>query len=96
MSEIDRGGILSVDLGQLEAAQSLGMRRPADAARIVLPQALRVIIPPTGNEVISMLKYTSLVAFVGIAELDYQAQATMPRPTGRSRRSSRSRCGTSR
>jgi polar amino acid transport system permease protein len=77
MSEIYRGGILSVDGGQIEAAQSLGMRRQLTMRRIVLPQALRVIIPPTGNEVISMLKTTSLVAFVGIAELLYQAQATI-------------------
>jgi polar amino acid transport system permease protein len=77
MSEIYRAGILSVHAGQVEAAQSLGMRRALLMRRVVLPQALRVIIPPTGNEVISMLKTTSLVAFVGIAELLYQAQATI-------------------
>jgi len=77
MSEIYRAGILSVDQGQVEAAQSLGMHRALTMRRIVLPQALRVIIPPTGNEVISMLKTTSLVAGVGIAELFYQAQATI-------------------
>jgi polar amino acid transport system permease protein len=77
MSEIYRAGILSVDAGQVEAAKSLGMRRGLTLRRVVLPQALRIIIPPTGNEVISMLKTTSLVAFVGIAELDYQAQATL-------------------
>jgi len=76
MSEIVRGGILSVDAGQLEASQSLGMGRLRTLRRIVLPQAMRVIIPPTGNEVISMLKYTSLAAFVGMGELDYQAQQT--------------------
>ena len=77
MSEIIRAGVLSVDGGQVEAAQSLGMGRLLAMRRVVLPQAMRVIIPPTGNEVISMLKTSSLAAFVGIAELDYQAQQTM-------------------
>ena len=76
MSEIVRAGVLSVDGGQVEAAQSLGMGRLLTLRTVVLPQAMRVIIPPTGNEVISMLKYTSLAAFVGLAELDYQAQQT--------------------
>ncbi len=76
MSEIFRSGIQSVDGGQVEAAQSLGMHRALTLRRVVLPQAIRVIIPPTGNEVISMLKTTSLVAGVGIAELFYQGQAT--------------------
>jgi len=61
MAEIVRAGILSVDEGQLEASAALGMRRGLMMRRIVLPQAMRVIIPPTGNEVISMLKTTSLV-----------------------------------
>jgi polar amino acid transport system permease protein len=61
MSEIVRAGILSVDEGQVEAASALGMTRLQTMRRIVLPQAMRVIIPPTGNEVISMLKTTSLV-----------------------------------
>jgi polar amino acid transport system permease protein len=69
MSEIVRAGILSVDDGQAEAAQALGMRRLLIMRRVVLPQAMRVIIPPTGNEVISMLKTTSLVAFIGVADL---------------------------
>ncbi len=60
MSEIVRAGIISVDEGQAEAAQSLGMTRLQTMRRIVLPQAMRVIIPPTGNETISMLKTTSL------------------------------------
>ena len=64
MSEIVRAGIISVDEGQTEAAQSLGMTRLQTMRRIVLPQAMRVIIPPTGNETISMLKTTSL-AYVG-------------------------------
>jgi polar amino acid transport system permease protein len=69
MSEIVRAGLISVDHGQTEAAQALGMRRLQIMRRIVLPQAMRVIIPPTGNETISMLKTTSLVAFIGLQEL---------------------------
>jgi polar amino acid transport system permease protein len=69
MAEIARAGILSVDEGQTEAAQALGMSRLATLWRIVLPQAMRVIIPPTGNETISMLKNTSLVFAIGYMEL---------------------------
>jgi polar amino acid transport system permease protein len=69
MAEIVRAGLLSVDEGQNEAAAALGMRRLQIMRRIVLPQAMRVIIPPTGNETISMLKTTSLVAFIGLQEL---------------------------
>jgi polar amino acid transport system permease protein len=64
MAEIVRAGILSVDEGQAEAAAALGMGRTLVMRRIVLPQAMRVIIPPTGNELISMLKTTSLVVAV--------------------------------
>jgi polar amino acid transport system permease protein len=64
MAEIVRAGILSVSEGQTEAAAALGMRRGHIMRRIVLPQAMRVIIPPTGNELISMLKTTSLVVAV--------------------------------
>jgi polar amino acid transport system permease protein len=69
MSEIVRAGILSVDEGQSEAAASLGMRRGKIMLRIVLPQAMRVIIPPTGNETISMLKTSSLASVIGLVEL---------------------------
>jgi polar amino acid transport system permease protein len=69
MSEIVRAGILSVDEGQTEASQALGMRRLKIMRRIVLPQAMRVIIPPTGNETISMLKTTSLVSTIAFTEL---------------------------
>ncbi len=65
MAEIVRAGIISVDEGQTEAAQSLGLGRIQIMRRIVLPQAMRVIIPPTGNETISMLKNTSLVLVLG-------------------------------
>ena len=69
MAEIVRAGIISVDEGQTEAAQSLGMSRRQTLRLIVLPQAMRVIIPPTGNETISMLKTTSLVYVIAVTEL---------------------------
>lgn len=76
MSEIVRAGILSVDEGQQEAATSLGMSRMQTLRKIVLPQAMRVIVPPTGNETISMLKTTSLVTVIPVTtELFFQAQA---------------------
>jgi polar amino acid transport system permease protein len=65
MAEIVRAGIISVEQGQTEAAQALGMRRLQVMRRVVLPQAMRVIIPPTGNETISMLKTTSLAVIAG-------------------------------
>jgi polar amino acid transport system permease protein len=74
MAEIVRAGIISVEEGQSEAAQSLGMSRLQTMRRVVLPQAMRVIIPPTGNETISMLKTTSLVSFLAVSELFYAAQ----------------------
>jgi len=74
MAEIVRSGILSVGKGQTEAAEALGMRRTMLMRRIVLPQAMRIIVPPTGNEVISMLKTTSLLAFVAVPELFTTAQ----------------------
>lgn len=69
MSEIVRAGLLSVDHGQSEAAQALGMSRGLTLRRIVLPQAMRVIIPPTGNETIGMLKTTSLASTIALSEL---------------------------
>jgi polar amino acid transport system permease protein len=74
MAEIVRAGILSVDEGQGEASQALGMTRLQTMRRIVLPQAMRVIVPPTGNETISMLKTTSLVSVIAYSELLYSAQ----------------------
>jgi polar amino acid transport system permease protein len=75
MAEIVRAGILSVDEGQSEAAGALGMSRLLTLRRIVLPQAMRVVVPPTGNETISMLKTTSLVVAVPYYELLFNAQA---------------------
>jgi polar amino acid transport system permease protein len=69
MSEIVRAGIISVDEGQSEAAHSLGMSKGKGLRLIVLPQAMRLIIPPTGNETISMLKTTSLVSAVALTDL---------------------------
>jgi polar amino acid transport system permease protein len=74
MSEIVRAGILSVDQGQTEAAEALGMSRLKILRRIVLPQAMRVIIPPTGNETISMLKTTSLASVIAVGDLFTVAQ----------------------
>ena len=74
MAEIVRAGILSVEFGQSEAAQALGMTRGVTLRRIVLPQAMRVIIPPTGNETISMLKTSSLASVITVTELLYAVQ----------------------
>jgi polar amino acid transport system permease protein len=76
MAEVVRAGILSISPGQAEAAQALGMSRTQTMRRIVLPQAMRVIVPPTGNETIAMLKDTALVAFVPVSnELFFQLNA---------------------
>ena len=75
MSEIVRAGILSVDPGQTEAAKSLGMTYRLTMSRIVLPQALRVIIPPLGNEFNNMLKTTSLLSVIAVQEIFRVADA---------------------
>ncbi len=76
MAEIVRAGLLSVDKGQTEAAQALGMSRTKVLRRITLPQALRVIVPPTGNEATAMLKDTSLVSAIPLTtELFFQLRA---------------------
>ncbi|MEV7005105.1 amino acid ABC transporter permease [Streptosporangium sp. NPDC051022] len=69
MAEIVRGGILSVGRGQSAAAQALGMSRAQTLRRIVLPQAFVVIVPPTGNQVIGMLKWTAAVFVIGLPDL---------------------------
>lgn len=74
MAEIVRAGIISVDEGQVDAAKALGMHPMLTMRRIVLPQAMRVIIPPTGNEFISMLKTSSLASVVLYGELLRRAQ----------------------
>lgn len=74
MAEIVRAGIGSVDRGQTEAAHALGMSPWVTYRRVVLPQAARLIVPPTANEAISMLKLTSLVLVIGLPELMTTAQ----------------------
>jgi polar amino acid transport system permease protein len=74
MREIIRAGIDSIDKGQMEAARSLGMRQSLAMRRIVLPQALRVIVPPLGNEFNNMMKTTSLVYTIGVYELFADAE----------------------
>lgn len=69
MAEIVRGGILGIDEGQKEAAAALGMRSSIAMWRIVLPQALRMIIPPTGNQLILLLKSSSLVSVIAGGEI---------------------------
>lgn len=74
MAEIVRAGIRSVDKGQTEAAEALGMSPLTTYRRVVLPQAARLIVPPTANQTISMLKLTSLVLVIGLPELTTTAQ----------------------
>jgi len=74
MAEIIRGGILGVDAGQTEACSALGMGRALTLRRVVLPQALRSIVPPLGNELVTLLKETSLVAVIGAGDLLTMAQ----------------------
>ena len=74
MSEIIRGGILGVDRGQVEAGKALGMRPSRVFRRIVMPQAMRIIVPPTGNEIIGLLKSTALVSVISVSELLFSAQ----------------------
>lgn len=74
MAEIVRGGILAIDSGQQEAASALGMPWTKTMRRIIIPQAMVVIVPPTGNQVIGMLKSTSLVSVTSMPELLYSVQ----------------------
>jgi len=69
MTEIIRAGLISVDPGQRDAARALGMTRTLTMRRILMPQALRIIIPPTGNQFISMLKTTSLLFTIAVPEI---------------------------
>ncbi|QWK81152.1 amino acid ABC transporter permease [Ochrobactrum sp. BTU1] len=79
MSEIIRSGLMAVDPGQRQAAKSLGMTNGKSMWRIVLPQAMPVIIPPTGNQTIGMLKTSSLVSVISLADLLYSAQTIYSR-----------------
>ncbi|MEW2285740.1 amino acid ABC transporter permease [Streptomyces sp. NPDC047841] len=73
-AEVVRGGILSVDRGQIEAAQALGLSRWRRWWRIVLPQAMRAIVPPAGNMLIGTLKGTSIVSVIAVNDLLFSAQ----------------------
>lgn len=75
MAEIIRGGLLSVDRGQTETASAFGMTRGRALRRIVIPQAMRSIVPPTGNQLISMVKATSLVSVIAMSDLLYSVQS---------------------
>jgi polar amino acid transport system permease protein len=79
MAEIVRAGIKSVPAGQTEAAGSLGMNHRLILRRITLPQAMRFIVPPTGNETINLLKTTSLVTMIAVNDLLYAAQSIYAR-----------------
>lgn len=75
MAEIVRGGLLAVDHGQSEAAESLGMSKARMLRRIILPQAMRFIVPPTGSDFIRMVKGTSLVSVIALGDLLYSVQS---------------------
>ncbi|WP_437612332.1 amino acid ABC transporter permease [Erwinia sp. V71] len=79
MAEIIRAGLLSVDNGQVETTQAFGMSRSRALRRIIIPQAMRAIIPPTGNQLISMIKATSLVSVIAMGDLLYSVQAVYNR-----------------
>ncbi|MDB5849608.1 MAG: polar amino acid transporter, inner rane subunit, partial [Rhodoferax sp.] len=73
-SEVVRAGLLSVDVGQYEAAKSIGMPRLLALRRVIIPQAMRVIIPPIGNEFVGMIKLTSLASVIQFSEILHNAQ----------------------
>ena len=75
MAEIIRGGLLSVDKGQAETAEAFGMNKARALWRIIIPQAMKSIVPPTGNQLISMIKATSLVSVIAMADLLYSVQS---------------------
>lgn len=79
MAEIIRAGIKSVPSGQAEAASALGMSYRKILRRIILPQAMRFVVPPTGNDAINVLKLTSLVTFIAVDDLFYSAQSIYAR-----------------
>ncbi|WP_439271690.1 amino acid ABC transporter permease [Pseudochrobactrum sp. HB0163] len=74
MTEIFRGGIMSIPRGQWEAARALGLRPVTTMRKVIMPQAMKLIIPPTGNQFIAMLKDSSLVSVIGVWELMFLAR----------------------
>jgi len=79
MAEIIRAGLLSVNQGQYETCDAFGMTRGLALRRIIIPQAMRAIVPPTGNQFISMIKATSLVSVIAMSDLLYSVQAVYNR-----------------
>lgn len=79
MAEIIRAGLQSVDNGQVETTQAFGMSRARALRRIIIPQAMRSVIPPTGNQLISMIKATSLVSVIAMGDLLYSVQSVYNR-----------------
>lgn len=79
VSEIIRAGIMAVDIGQTEAGRSLGLSQPTTMATIVLPQALKNVLPAIGNEFISILKETSVIGFLGVMDLTRFAEKVITR-----------------
>mgnify|MGYP000271207105 CR=1 FL=1 len=74
MAEIIRAGLQSIDKGQIEAAKAVGLSPGKTFRRIVMPQVMTLVIPPTGNQLIGMLKMTSIVSIIGLSDLLYSAQ----------------------
>jgi len=74
LGETFRAGIEAVDKGQIEAAKSIGMRRPLMMRRVVLPQALRIVLPPYANNMVMLLKDSSLVSVISVQELTMQGK----------------------
>jgi polar amino acid transport system permease protein len=79
VAEVVRGGILSVGVGQVEATRSLGMTRAEGLRRVILPQAMRVVLPPMGNELIGLLKWTSLASVIAVSEVMHEASLIFSR-----------------
>ena len=79
VSEIIRGGLMAVDTGQMEAGRSLGLNYIQTMYHIIIPQAIKAVLPALGNEFIILLKDTSLITFIGGKELLYAAQGIMNR-----------------
>ncbi|MBR0164356.1 MAG: amino acid ABC transporter permease [Lachnospiraceae bacterium] len=79
VSEIVRGGLMSVDIGQMEAGRSLGLNYMQTMRFVIIPQAIKAVLPALGNEFIILLKDTSLITFIGGKELLYAAQGIMNR-----------------
>ncbi|MEX1307892.1 MAG: amino acid ABC transporter permease [Eubacteriales bacterium] len=82
LAEIFRAGILSIDKGQFEAAKAVGMNHSQTMLKVIIPQTVRVVLPPYSNEFIMILKDTSLVSVIGLAEL-YRASEKLSSATGK-------------